>query len=346
MKIIDTIRAFFSKKKTEETPVLIDITPTVTMPSAESILFEAPLASPPYWLENEDALRDEGVIFGLTDVNPSEKISVIKLFFAQQTADISKQIEQFSEKMQEFNLFLGQKEEKIASLKSKKENLEAKEINTEHQLLRTTVGLLLAIVICVGNYFLIETSLRPSFADSAYIAIGVFMAGMFNLFSRTSMLHETSEFSWRRGLEEIGMPLAAAVFVFAQVADTQPIGKALALLFFVFFLFLFTGKLFLSNLTLLKSDFEIWSSKKTLAKDKIEKVELWETEISEINKEIDALRVERWKILPDLNKLEAEMARMDAQRDMLIKVFESEYNLAKSFRSQLNAKQMKDILGD
>jgi hypothetical protein len=58
------------------------------------------------------------------------------------------------------------------------------------------------------------------------------------------------------------------------------------------------------------------------------------------------LRIEKWKILPELNQLEAEISRNNAQRDMLIKLFESEYHLAKTYRHLLSGKQMNDILGE
>jgi hypothetical protein len=346
--MFDAIVSFFKKSP----PVIASPEPAaiqldaVEMPILATEPMDVLPTSVPYWLENEDALRDEGVIFGLTNVNPSEKTAVIHLFFTQQMAETSKKIEELSEKIQEFNLFLGQKEERISELKTKKIDLENKEITAEQQLPRTIVGLLLSIVVCGGNFFLIEESLRPSFIQSLPIAIGIFMAGMFNLFNRTSLLHEKTDFSWRQLIEEIGMPLAASVFVFAQVVDKQPIGKSLALLFFTFFLFVFAGKLFLSNLTQLKNDFTIWNKKRSLKQEKITNVELWGESILKLEQEMADLRIEKWKILPELNQLEAEISRNNAQRDMLIKLFESEYHLAKTYRHLLSGKQMNDILGE
>jgi hypothetical protein len=319
------------------------LTPTTDFYETEAI--EALDQEVPYWLDNEDMLRDEGVIFGLTGVNPTEKTASIKLFFSQKTAGAMKEIEQLNEKIQELNLEIGDKEEKINALKSKSENLENKEVRDEQHLLRTIVGLSLSIVMCVANFYLIEESLRPSFSQSFPIAIGVFMAGMFNLFDRTSLLHEKREFSFRNLAEEIGLPLAASLFIFVQIADKQPLLKAFGLFFFTFCLFLFAGKLFLGNLTTLKRDFDIWLEKRNLSNQKRTKIVEWEEQIEQLEADINTIRTDKWKILPRLNKLEAEVSKIDAQRDMLIKLFESEFNLAKSHASKLSPKQFRDILG-
>ena len=113
--------------------------------------------------------------------------------------------------------------------------------------------------MCIGNYYLIEETLHPTFASSSLVALGVFLAGMFNLFGRISLFHDPeSHVSWQRLLEEVGMPFAAALFVFAQAWQTQSEWQACALFVFVFFLFLLAGKLFLSNTTLLRNDLRVW----------------------------------------------------------------------------------------
>ncbi len=318
--------------------------------SVEAASFSPEMDIIPFWLENEDALRDEGVIFGLSEAKAEEKIGAIRNYFAHQTAELEKTVAYFSEKIGEHNLFIEQKQTRIDDLSEKTNILERRE-RSEHQLPRTFIGIVLSLGMCIGNYFLIDESIQANFPQNHYvIALGIFLAGMFNLFNSKSFFHEkNSSISWRQLLEEIGMPLAAAIFVFVQViaSDTlqsQVFLRAFALFLFVFFLFLFAGKLLLSNLTILKTDASLWTDNLRLQKDKINKTQLWEEETTQLKLEIDEQRIEKWKIIDALKSPEAELKRLTERREMLIKLFESEFNLARSYREKLTKKQIQEIL--
>jgi len=296
------------------------------------------------WLQDESLLRDEGVIFGLSTSKPDEKIAIIRNYFSHQSADLEREVEHNGEKIQELNLFIEQKENRIEELKNKKITLENCQAEGEHQLPRTIVGLGFSVAMCVGNYYLIEDTLRPLYGNSQFIAVGVFLAGMFNLFGRVSLFHEAdTSLSWRRLLEEIGMPFAAALFVFVQAWQQQPWLRAVALLVFVFFLFLFAGKLLLSNITVLRNDLRIWLAVKNLKSEKTDKTQNWDEEMVQLQNQIDDLRVQKWQILPHLNRAEAELSRLNARRDMSIKSFESEFWLARQMRDKLTDKQIREI---
>lgn len=199
--------------------------------------------------------------------------------------------------------------------------------------------------MCIGTFFLIDETLRPTFTQNRWISLGVFLAGMFSLFNRTSLFHEASTpLTPRRLLEEVGLPLAASLFVFAQALKTQPAGYALALLLLVFFLFLLAGKLLLGNLTVCWSDLRAVTQNQQLTRDRLTSTTKWETEINQLRAEIDRLRVQKWQIIPELNRHQAELVRLNAHRDGLIKLFESEFNLARSLRDRLTSEQRQTIL--
>lgn len=330
-----------------QVPIYQEVT---TFPKSEVQSFSPEMDIIPFWLENEDALRDEGVIFGLSEAKADEKIGAIRNFFAHQTAETEKTVEYHSQKIGEINLLIEQKETRINELIEKARVLENRE-RTDHQLPRTFIGIVLSLAMCIGNYYLVDESILTNFPENHYvIALGIFLAGMFNLFNSKSLFHEKeSSISWRQLLEEVGMPLAASVFVFVQsltgdASQNQTLLRSFALFFFVFFLFLFTGKLFLSNLTVLKTDSAIWFDNLRLQKDKINKTQKWEYEITKLKLEIDEQRVEKWKIVDILKLPEAELKRLNERREMLVKLFESEFNLARSYREKLTDKQIEDIL--
>jgi hypothetical protein len=355
MSFFDRVKNLFSSKPTaispdEEalalnTPQVPISTEVAIIPTTEVQSFSPEMDIIPFWLENEDALRDEGVIFGLSEAKAEEKIGAIRNYFAHQTAETEKTVEYHSEKIGEINLLIEQKETRINELTEKARILENRE-RTDHQLPRTFIGIVLSLAMCIGNYYLIDESILTNFPENHYvIALGIFLAGMFNLFNSKSLFHEKdSSISWRQLLEEVGMPLAASVFVFVQSLDNQTLLRSFALFFFVFFLFLFAGKLLLSNLTVLKTDSGIWFDNLRLQKDKINKAQEWEDEITKLKLEIDEQRVEKWKIVDTLKLPEAELKRLNERREMLVKLFESEFNLARSYREKLTGKQIQDIL--
>lgn len=298
----------------------------------------------PYWLEDEDTLRDEGVLFGLSESESTEKTEIIYKYFSHLSAEHLGNIEQQNERIQELNLFIGQKTTRIETLSERLSSHTKPKLSSEHQLPRTLIGLTLSVAMCVGNFYLIRESLKLGFAESSWIALGVFLAGMFSLFGRISLFHDTdSKVSWRSLLEEIGMPFAAALFVFANVIQHQSWIQALALFIFVFFLFLFAGKLLLSNITVLRNDLKIWTGAINDRNDASVNASSWEAEIVRLEEEVDELRVKKWQILREQSASEGERDRLYARRDMLIKLFESEFHLARKMKNQLTNKQLNYI---
>jgi outer membrane murein-binding lipoprotein Lpp len=99
----------------------------------------------------------------------------------------------------------------------------------------------------------------------------------------------------------------------------------------------------LSNITVLRNDLRVWLAGTDLKKEKTAKTDNWEEEILRLNAEIDQLRVQKWQIIPHLNRAEAELARLNARREALTKMFESEFNLARQLRERLTERQVREI---
>lgn len=307
---------------------------------ADLTLDQTLLESLPYWLTDEDALRDEGVLFGLSDAGPDEKVAEIRAYFGRQVAPLDRQIEQHTEKIGELNLLIEQWESRMVALRKKCDDLLYRELTPTH-LLRTVVSLLLSLGMCIGNFYLIDQTLQPSFANH-WIAVGVFLAGMFNLLSRTSFFYEeTTRLTARRFVEEVGLPLAASVFILAQALKTQSTGEAIALVVFVFFLFLLAGKLLLATLTTLQNGLTASQSNRQLLSDKAHKLPVWEADADRLEREIDAVRAQKWPIVTALNHLNANRTQLNTRRDQLVNLFLSEFELARSLRDRLPEQERK-----
>ena len=297
----------------------------------------------PDWLADEDSLRDEGVLFGLSEARPDGKISQIRAFFARQTAPLTELADENSERIGELNLFIEQQENQVTALRDQMDELRNREPRPNN-LIRTVVSLVLSLGVCVGNFYLIDETLLPMFPNRL-IAVGIFLAGMFNLFSRTSFLYEAgASLSARRILAEIGLPLAASVFVFVQALQSQSMGQAIALFAFVFFLFLLAGNLFLSNLVTLQTDLANIDTNRQLIQSKAQSLPVWEAELERLSREVDTLRVQKWPFVTTLNHTQAQIMQWNTRRDELVNLFVSEFDLARSLRDRLSEQQRTSIL--
>lgn len=350
MSFIDRLRNLFRNSESSLEPAVVasDSLPATVPTPVVLPEIRVQQSGWPAWLLDEDALRDEGVIFGLSESDAAEKTEIIRSFFAQQTAGIAQTIDQQNEKIGELNLWINQKEDQIQTLELSIQQLKNQQFDAVHYLPRTLAGLLLACGMCAGNYFLIQETFSNTYTQSQWIAVGVFLAGMFNLFGRVSFLHEDGQpvRTWKKILEEIGMPLAASTFVFVVALSKQPVALAFALWFFVFFLFMFSGKLLLGNLTVLQTDWLTYNRRRQLKQDKIHKVKEWEDEIAKHKQEIELHRAEKQRILPYLTELSAEQTRLTSQRDMLVKLFESEFQLARNLKKRLTKSQISKVIGN
>lgn len=328
-------------------PAFMDKFPTM-QPKSEPILSVTlptfgKIESLPGWLTDDELLRDEGVFFGLSDARPDGKIAQIRASFAQQAALLEESIEQHTEKITELNLLIQQRENNIISLRDQITDLRDNQ-PAPTNLIRTVVSLVLSVVMCISNFYLIDVTLQPSFPNR-WIAVGVFLAGMFNLFGRTSFFYETgSQLSRRRIVEEVGLPLAASIFVLVQSLQTQAVGPAMGLFVFVFFVFLLSGKLLLSTLSFLQGDLAVIQKNQRLAISKEQNLPVWEREIERFEREVDAIRAQKWPIVTALSHAEAGLNQLNAQRDKLVNVFLSEFELARSLREKLTDQQRKLIM--
>lgn len=299
----------------------------------------------PVWLQDEDLLRDEGVIFGLTEADSSDKIKLIEAVFEEKSAEHKKLAELHSERIGEHNLKMSQLEERLEEYKQKKESYALASLE-RHQLPRTTVSLLLSVIMACGNFFLIDTVMRSAYPEMHFlVSIGVFFAGMYSFFTGRSFLqHSDEEINWRKVLSETLLPFSASVFVFLQALGSMSTGLSVGLFLFVFSLFLYSGKLFLENISLFKEDLDVWKRNLEVSRNRNKGISGLEEKLQVISMELNEIRMEKWKIIPELNKAEGKLEELKNQKQALIHLFESEFKLARSYRDKLTRAEIKKII--
>ncbi|QJW89630.1 hypothetical protein HNV11_09665 [Spirosoma taeanense] len=297
----------------------------------------------PNWLTDEETLRDEGVLFGLSDAGPDEKIAAIQSYFGQQTAPLASMIELYTDEINTLEEQIEKFENQITKLRSRIDQLYDQQPATAN-LVRTLAGLGLSLLMCIGNFYLIDETLRPAFSNQ-WIAIGVFLAGMFNLFGPMSFFYEEdTRLTGRRLLAEVSLPLASAGFIFAQALQTQSVGMASALFVFVFVLFLLAGKLLLSMLTSLRNDLSLLQANRRLMGQKQQQPPVWERQIEQFHRDAAALRTQRQPILMARTLAQAKLTRLNVRRDGLVNLFLSEFELARSLRDRLTEQQRNVLM--
>lgn len=344
---------------TPEPPVLADKpaslfpVPGATRPAiipqltTELITPHSPFSNPteplPNWLADEENLRDEGVLFGLSDARSEEKVAQIQAFFARQAAPFDEFIDRHTQIIGELNRTIEHYENRSLTLQDQCIGLRNSQL-IQNTLIRTVVSLIFSIGMCIGTYFLIDVTLQPVF-QNRWIAVGVFLAGMFNLSARTSFFYEEgTRLTGRRILTEVGLPLAASVFVGVQALQTGALGQTIALFVFVFFLFLLAGKLLISNLNALQTDLAVIRTNRRLVQSKVQNLPVWEVDIDRFRREVAAIREQKQSVVAALTHARTELTRLNTHRDWLVNLFVSEFDLARSLRDRLPEQQRIDLL--
>lgn len=102
----------------------------------------------PVWLTDDQLLRDEAVLFGLSEARPDEKIATIRLAFAALTAPLEKQIEHHQETIGSLNLLLETLNEQPA-IQGKAAN---SSLLSGWPIGAFLIGLFLSMLGCLGAY--------------------------------------------------------------------------------------------------------------------------------------------------------------------------------------------------
>ncbi|WP_155296304.1 hypothetical protein [Spirosoma rigui] len=359
MTLYDRIRSYFRQPFPPAPPTLptnatnaLPLTPlpqlmTHPRPAAVEESVENASAEPsmlkPYWLSDPDTLRDEGVLFGLSDAQPDEKVAEITAFFRHQAVSVARNKEQSEEALRETNRQISQWETQAHALQARIDAV----INprpASDTLLRNVVSLLVSVVLCIGGFYLVDATLQPVFSNH-WIALGVFLAGMFNLSGRTSFFYEEgTRLTGRRLVEELGLPVAAALFILVQALHRQPLGQAVALFLFVLFLFLLAGKLLLSLLIRLQHDLLALGLERQQKHDQQRILPDLESQLRLLNNDLASYRSQQGLQASALRRQEAALVGLNAQRDQLVNLFLSEFELARSLRYRLSEQQRQDVL--
>jgi ABC-type multidrug transport system fused ATPase/permease subunit len=290
------------------------------------------------WIESEGLLRDEGVICGLSGTDATYKVAAIEHYYASKRnyfLSLRTRIEEESAEI---------KQKEIALKADVERNQEIIEKLTDtwgsatSNIARNGAGLILILLTCISIFFVIYDVIKNQFDKPLPIAMGIYTVGMFGLFTKFSLFyhHEVDKGGSvtivRQILFEVGLPFAASLYIVIYAYDEIGLTKATVTFLFVFFAFLFSGKLLLSVIALLQTDFSQLKNNSLARKANDLKKIVAKEVISNSLFKVHELENQLSKLKEDLKKIPS-IETLNANKETKINIFLSEYHLAKGYRS-------------
>lgn len=338
------INSELSRKK-KETPNSLTTEPTETFNPEQKTNPVKKIISPKdyefnkfYWIENIGILRDEGIIFGLSNSPITEKIESINKYFDEIKFFYKNRFNQLNSKL---DYLKADEKDLIEIIKEKKTklNLIYTEVESEKKdptyIIRNIVGLLFISAACLFVYFIIINALGENFQNTSLVSIALMLVGLFGLYAKTSMFFENhsevkERLNWKQLLLEVGLPLSVAFFIFVHAIENHNILKAFSYFLLLAIFFLFGGKLLLSIITLIQNDLTNHIQKSKSRK----KSAFLNNTIDSLNLELEKIRVDISKYYEQINEMPDDET-VEAKKQARIKTFMSEYELANNFSNNI-----------
>lgn len=300
------------------------------------------------WILDENLLRDEGVIYGISDSNHEEKTETIRKFYQEKIAGAQTRERLRREDLQGLLERKSDMEQHLSLLKQEIGELSVRLPDGPHQFFRL-LSLFLAYTVMVGFTFgAIFEWLGPSWHFPMLVCVGVYVFGGLSLFHRASILYDADQTvfaqgereRWKAYLEEFGIPFTAVVFIVFWGSGGHSLVRTLSFGVMLYALFLFSGKGFLKALFALIQEFrQVRDSRlkrqyrKKLLEEKALKVQQTEQDLSDLGNEVDRLKTEIASLLGEAKQWEEEA-------ETKVAYFLSEFALARATKDSLSADQL------
>ena len=299
------------------------------------------------WIEDENMLRDEGVLFGLAGSNYEDKVKTIQTFFQQKIAVLEAGIDSLFREIENSRMEIKSSQGLLLECKDLIEDLSTRPEYKEHQFYRSLARFVAFSVIVLFNYYVIYEWLGQSWEYSIPVSLGIYFLGNFSLFLPQSILYTSDKEAfqkerekWKTLLEEYGIPLAATAFTVTWGNKEANISEIMSFAILLFFLFLFSGKGWLGSIMLLKSDFQTlrlnWlNSRFRLKKIKDSKLEVQKLENAIKERENLIINLEK-----EISQKQEKIQEHTKEMELKVNYFLSELRLASATKEALSSEQL------
>lgn len=297
------------------------------------------------WIIDEDLLRDEAILFGLSGSEYEDKLNTIQQFYQHKIAVIETDQKALEKEKEEKRLAIESNEKHIISLKEKVELWSTNPDIDDHTFYRSLARLTLYSLILIFTYFLIIEWMGNRWENSILVSLGVFLFGSLSLFSEYSILYspstaKTEREKWKIILEEYGIPFVTSLFIIFWGDKQASIPETLFLALLIFSLFLFAGKGWLGSIERLRADYLVL--KKNLNTNRFVKGKILDakTEIRKREEFIEEGRRQIGFISDSLNARAQTIQSLRSEIEVKKNYFLSEFHLANATSENVSSEQL------
>lgn len=323
--------------------------------------YQAPLEISKYssgsyaWIINEDLLRDEGVIYGISESNPNEKIQTIKDYFQEKISNLEKDIELFESNIEEMKQGIDGSKNEVDQMQDTRRELSTTFASEYNVFFRLLIGVVAYLSMLIFNFYLIFNWLKDDTGIPLIMTLGCYFFGILSLFGSSSYLYTSDHVlfnsevgkvreKWKVLLEELGIPFVATFFIIALGCESKPVIDIIAYALLIYFLFLFAGKGFLNITIRLRDHFLVFKSNNM--HNQFRKKELEETQrlITKKEEEIEGLKKVVEQKVDQKNSKLLEVENTIKKCETTISYFMSEFSLARATKKSLSNKELASFL--
>ena len=304
------------------------------------------------WIENDDLLRDEGVIFGLSNSETDYKAEAIREYYKLKAEGVSAYIRNLVERAKHLRNDLEEKEGKLISHFAQIDQLTLPPERKTIYFLATFLRFTFYLVTIALNYWLVYDYLSHSEVIQFPIIIttGLYLLGALLLFNRKSFLfidkkeqEEMPRNATKVFWVELLVPVITTLFILFLGFVENPLRLTIAYAFILPVLFYAAGKGFISLLPKLIEDWNyMQNSKKVKQVDKRRKAQ-YEKEIPEIEESIRALKDSIEKLNEEKYQKQHEINGIESACDAKIALFMSEYKLTRAASQRIPLDELNNL---
>ena len=306
------------------------------------------------WILDENLLRDEGVMFGISEGEAEPKTQTIRLYFQEMIALRQKESELLQAEIAKAAAELEEQEAASARLAAAIRELAGGMPPAPHSFYRVLAGLLAYAVMTAFTFFAIYQWLRPHWDYPLLTALGVYCFGALSLYAKRSFLYQAGPSpadgqapagrdAWKIYLEELGIPLVATLFILFWGAQEVPWHQMLSFGLLLYFLFLFSGKGLLSSIQRVPREFAIlranWAQRRRAKAESAAKKQ----ELAELGQASETRSAQMSELARQRKTLEIEISGLEEKSAVAVAYFLSEYHLARAASSTLTSEQLTKL---
>jgi hypothetical protein len=294
------------------------------------------------WLKDENLLRDEGVYFGLTTESPDSKLNTIDHYFEELIARLEQSINNVEEEKARIDHLISTTRQERSSLQKELERISTEYHLSPNPFWRNAFSIGVYSLVVVLNFWLVFELFGDKWVNSIPVTVGIYLLGLLVSFGKKPWIlyrknpeaTESDEAEvWKSVLEELGVPLAVALFILFWSFENLSAWESVSLFIILLILFLYAGKGLMAYIQ------EIPQAYKTLLENRqknefrkeriIEVKELIRSLQTKINAEEEGLK----NILQERYSQSMELKFLRKKKETMKAYFLSEFHLAKESRS-------------